>query len=775
MSASSSEVRSDAAVPASSSQVKQLVRQSSSFTYFFSFLIQRSDRPFFWAWYSYLRWVDDIVDSNTTSQEERCAFIESQTRLIVDVYRQSGRALVGQEDLLRGLAAYDIPRGERLKASLLDMLTAMRFDLRRAGKIAKHEELHQHFRLEVSSYLSAIASFCGLRSAAKCPPGSGAAYGAKIAHILRDFLSDCREGQINVSQEELDAYHLDPATLGRGVLDFTGQRWVAANVRRAERLIRSGLDEARQTNNRRYACIVAVLAAKYQAYLSGFRSNAFVLREIPGFPWRPFLYHLLSNLYQVLIARGEVTSSHRPERLSRLVPGSTLRRAAVFVRLYPLFNTATAKTLNRTLKGANVPRRAMRKFRLRFTTAYWLGRSSCAFIDPVEADGDKHRLHCAGMIYAFWSLAVIALDSLVDEHGITPVAARALVAHWLADMADGLRSIYQPNGASALIDDSSPGSHTATHQRFILLVQGLHSSLTAYADSYLSAEQQECLCRTFTGEAHSFLTAQINSSDQKMLDPLHGWDWYAGDVLNQKTLGFALAPMSLWCRSDVSIDRRRELDRAFFALNEAYCHWQLLDDVADYVKDTADGLITAPGYILISQGMIAHRYVCLGEQVPDTRMQDHSSLADFVWRSHVLCDWFLYSSLCDAYRHDIFDRSKPAPHVAETLVRCALSNCEEDARLSLSTLCNDRLEQANQYIAAMKTGSWSAASRALVQSRVNFRILFAAEEECARARAKGFLSTISDHALLDMLRLLEMLILHCAEKAYKATLQDTAI
>ena len=144
--------------------------------------------------------------------------------------------------------------------------------------------------------------------------------------------------------------------------------------------------------------------------------------------------------------------------------------------------------------------------------------------------------------------------------------------------------------------------------------------------------------------ARPFLTAQINSRDQKLLDPAHDWGWYFAEVLDQKTLGFALAPMNIWCRDGAGIERRRKLDRALLTLNSGYCHWQLLDDLADLKSDTEQGLITAPGFILLSQGTIARLFLEYVDQGGGFSDAVARRLVEAARDNRLLCDWFLSSS-----------------------------------------------------------------------------------------------------------------------------------
>jgi hypothetical protein len=233
-----------------------------------------------------------------------------------------------------------------------------------------------------------------------------------------------------------------------------------------------------------------------------------------------------------------------------------------------------------------------------------------------------------------------------------------------------------------------------------------------------------------------------------------------------------LAPLRLWCRDETGQARRREFERAFCRLNAGNFHWQLLDDLADEAADTEHGLITAPGFILLSQGAIAGRCRAAMD-VAERFGPAGSALIDDIRRSQLLCDRFRFSSLCDRHRHalaDPEDTGAPAPDSIEDTVRCALANCEDDLAFPLSELCARREEQSQSYLAAMRDHDGAAARRSLRDSKAGLRILLAAQEETAREFARDELRLLRDGALLKVLRIVELLTMHCYGKARRAVL-----
>ncbi|HZA02276.1 MAG TPA: hypothetical protein VE665_08345, partial [Hyphomicrobiaceae bacterium] len=158
----------------------------------------RKERPFFWLWYSYLRWVDDTVDAGAESRSN--SFLDRQMELLGDLYGRRTRDLCNEEQFLASLVVYDLGRGGRLQQPLSEMLAAIGFDIRRRGAPAGHKELYENFEREVSSYLFTIAYFCSVPATPNKVPGVIAATGAKITHSLRDFIVDCANAQFNISR-----------------------------------------------------------------------------------------------------------------------------------------------------------------------------------------------------------------------------------------------------------------------------------------------------------------------------------------------------------------------------------------------------------------------------------------------------------------------------------------------------------------------------------------------------------------------------------------------
>lgn len=756
----------DAGIRAASSvqSARATVRRSSRFTYLLGLLLPAGDRPFFWLWYAYLRWVDDIADNAMMPAATRYDFLTRQIRLVEDIYSGKQVNLSRDEAPVGALAAYDIQRGGLLGVSLSKMLGAMQFDIQRQGTLSAHEELHRNFDHEVANYLFAIGYFCRIPEIPAKVPGRAAANGAKIAHILRDLLQDWDEGIFNISREELDAYGLALPTLKTDITGPAGRRWIAANVRLAERQLTDGLLEAGQVAGLRYRIIVAILVAKYQAYLDRFRAARFDLQPQTGLG-PAFATNLLSNLAAILVRRRRRSGGNGiPDRL---VACAMPARAMLLLRLLPVFNRSIVAALGETLKGVNVPAGDLPKLRRRFVTAYWIGRTSFASIDTTGDGRCADRRHQAGLVYAFWSLAVLELDSLIDDRGLPPDVAEAMVDDWLGKAADALA----PSGAAAppaRPQRAGPASVDAQDSAFRRLTDAFQASLSRYRSLAPDAGSYVAAADDFMVEARAFLVAQINSRDQRMLDPRHDWNWYLTRVINQKTLGFALAPMALWVRDGECRRRRSELEGAFLALNGGYWHWQILDDLADVGVDTRQGRVTTPGFVLLSQGALARRHLD-GANTGQIGRSARASLTDDVLNSGLVCERFVSSPLMDGFRH-LIGRSRQADTARSSLegmLRCALVNDEGDVSTDLTRVSETRRDQAACYLAAMQSRDWDRALDALARSGVANRLLSSIDEDVAGIEARRQVASIAGRAPRTMLAIIELLIRHCYRKAIR--------
>jgi hypothetical protein len=410
----------------------------------------------------------------------------------------------------------------------------------------------------------------------------------------------------------------------------------------------------------------------------------------------------------------------------------------------------------------------------RFSVAYHLGRYSFDFINSPASP--RHLAHVAGTLYAYWALSIISLDRHLDKGHATPLRSDHFSDTWL----DAMR--YTVNAAGPSLSAAIPlcrpdrlqglepnevGGFSALASTFIQLLAEYcanaptHQKRCAYADEFLA-------------QTGALLVAQFFSNEQRRIRSDRDWKWYVSELLNQKTLGFFLAPLPLWCSSKCYRGRLDILTDGFLTLNAAYLHWQILDDVADLADDTAGGLITAPGYLLRSQGALAHAWLGATRNLQGDNFPSFSELTSAAKDSLLLCDWFTHSPLLDDHRLELasaLDDNTGHPDSTATILRCALANIGSDLHLPLAELCQHRSAQARGYAEAMRSQNWRIAHAALRESHTPERILLAVREDARRITASIILNEPANKSLSPILCTLEMLMLRAHSKAVR-TLSD---
>jgi hypothetical protein len=205
--------------------------------------------------------------------------------------------------------------------------------------------------------------------------------------------------------------------------------------------------------------------------------------------------------------------------------------------------------------------------------------------------------------------------------------------------------------------------------------------------------------------------------------------------------------------AEVESSRFVALDRGLRILNRYYRHWQLVDDVADLVDDTEIGLVTAPGFILLSQGNLARSFLD-GE----FSTLDEAAVADFALRTGLISGHFVELLL-------------PPPKKTDGpvwLISRALQNSASEESLDLEALAMLRVNQAWRYRDAIGSGNSSGALAAVDESRVAERIL-GGHDACRRRIARWRIRASGAEG--RTLMILDGLMLHTLHKARRRNLQ----
>jgi 15-cis-phytoene synthase len=231
-------------------------------------ILPRPKRRAVAALYAFARRVDDIADDPQRSAEERRAGLED-CRAAVEALPAApadDAVLVALSD---ATARYPVPRG-----ALLDLVDGGIMDAERS-RYASWEELREYCRR--------VAGAVGLACTAVYGPSDQAAAGQRAEalglalqqiNIMRDVAEDWGLGRVYLPQDELAEFGVSEADIAAARVGSEWQALMEHQDRRAETLMREGL-ELLPLLDRRSALCVRAFAGIYRGLLVQMRGRRY--------------------------------------------------------------------------------------------------------------------------------------------------------------------------------------------------------------------------------------------------------------------------------------------------------------------------------------------------------------------------------------------------------------------------------------------------------------------------------------------------------------------
>lgn len=257
---------------------RQRVKASNLTAYILVRLFTRADRnDYLCMAYAYFRWIDDIVDSPTTSDEEKEQFIERQRRFLANLYDglvfQDSRTL--EEQFAQCFVAYDRKMGCILKDDVLGMLSVLKHDLERDRVPWPAAEMHEFITLESRSYINMIRFSCGEEGNYSGSNRYDEGVACKLAHMLRDFIEDLNQGTMNISRDDLEKYEINLDKVN----NENFRLWVRDQVMFAGECFRLGRRNLSNSSQLRYKIASNLYCAKYEDILAMIEQDKYFLRS----------------------------------------------------------------------------------------------------------------------------------------------------------------------------------------------------------------------------------------------------------------------------------------------------------------------------------------------------------------------------------------------------------------------------------------------------------------------------------------------------------------
>lgn len=186
--------------------------------------------------YSYLRYVDDFVDTINIEKTEQKEFLLEQSKKIKSFYNKNKPEIKNNlEKAISDVINYDIKNGYGLKTVIKEMFEVFDFDIKRKNSIPDFEGLNEYSKKIGDAYTRALLFFLAPNLTYK-EKYSIAAYASHQVHLLRDFLIDKNNGYFNISKEEMNKYHIKDTLQQDEVFSL----WVKDKIRNIKCLFAKG-------------------------------------------------------------------------------------------------------------------------------------------------------------------------------------------------------------------------------------------------------------------------------------------------------------------------------------------------------------------------------------------------------------------------------------------------------------------------------------------------------------------------------------------------------
>jgi phytoene/squalene synthetase len=226
--------------------------------------------------YAYFRWVDDCIDSSTSSQPDHLAFIGRQKSLLESCYRLDfPRDVDVHEQMLVDLVRRDVEKDSGLQFYLRNMMAVMDFDARRRGRLVSQKELDSYTHFLASAVTEAMHYFIG-----HCCPSPRdetrylAVTAAHITHMLRDTYDDVQNGYYNIPRELLAAQRIQPSDLQSDAY----RAWVRSRVQLARGYFDLGRRYLSRVKNLRCRLAGYAYTARFEWLLDTIEREVYCLR-----------------------------------------------------------------------------------------------------------------------------------------------------------------------------------------------------------------------------------------------------------------------------------------------------------------------------------------------------------------------------------------------------------------------------------------------------------------------------------------------------------------
>jgi phytoene/squalene synthetase len=230
----------------------------------------------FYRAYAYFRWIDDVIDISTRTDDERIRFISRQKELIDSLYQNKRvENLTIEEGILKDLINNDRGTNSGLQSFIRNMFAIIEFDAKRKGRLVSSAELDWYVNTLGKSVTDGLLYFINHESNhLDSNKRNKAGVAAHITHLLRDMHQDIEDGFINIPQEYLAEHNLDPLDMDSPSYNS----WIKGRVELAREYFTEGKEFLDQLNVLRRKIVGHWYCARFEVVLDTIEHDGYILR-----------------------------------------------------------------------------------------------------------------------------------------------------------------------------------------------------------------------------------------------------------------------------------------------------------------------------------------------------------------------------------------------------------------------------------------------------------------------------------------------------------------
>ena len=277
----------------------RITKAGSKQTYFtFRLLTDRDRVQDAFRSYAYFRWLDDLLDCDTGTKQEKVALIKHQQALLEACYQGKPPGEVSpEEQMLVDLIQHDEEKNSGLEIYLHNMMAVMSFDVDRCGRTISHSELAEYTRFLSTAVTELLFYFIGHGAhPAHTDTRYHAVSGAHVVHMLRDMVEDISSGYFNVPSEYIREQQITFEELHS--LSF--RKWVFERVKLARQYFKAGREYIAEVKSIRCRLAGFAYLARFEWMLGLIEREGYYLRH--DYPERKSLRAGLWMIWRTFIS-----------------------------------------------------------------------------------------------------------------------------------------------------------------------------------------------------------------------------------------------------------------------------------------------------------------------------------------------------------------------------------------------------------------------------------------------------------------------------------------